>query len=425
MATESSSSLQMVRIGRDNILNRLGPTLNQLKVGVFDHRDLAMQRSTPLSIVENSQPKKDVQIVTPYDARLINGLVPSSLMLPFDYPARISSISKSLFEGQEMRGFDNPDVVTATIIQACKDPESIKEWEMRVGYGGNGEISPRFLAYVVPLLSMARRFKKNGLPTPKLTVFNGVNAAIALNHDGDATARERLSNVREMTHRLVDAFISEFAPDTNIVFENDPEWSDDYVRKVDQIAEQIAHMAGISRPLRRIIYELASSAASHVENLNSSEYMLKVLRYIAIHPLLFNDIKNPFSPNTSTTTFNIINQKETEFGAARSFIRDAQPKDQRGSRVADIMLKKISRQVPPYYLMPGVDRKLGQWASYEEMPDIPDEIIQRATDSTHRAQLEGALTDWSAIGEYIDPQNPVNGLSQYHNFLKRFEETVL
>ncbi len=415
----------MVKIQRDNVLNRLGPTLNQLKVGVFDHRDLAMQRSTPLSIVENSLPKKDVQIVTPYDTRLINGSVPSSLMLPMDYPARISNISKSLFDGQEMRGFDNPDNVTAAIIQACRDPEMIKEWEMRVGYGGNGEISPRFLAYVVPLLSMARRFKENGLPTPKLTVFNGVNAAVALNHDGDPVAKERLNNVREMTHQLIDAFISEFAPGVNIGFENDPEWNDGYVRKVDQIAEQIAHMAGMSRPLRRIIYELASSAAAHVENLDSNEYMLKVLRYIAIHPLLFNDIKNPFSSNTSTTTFNIINQKETEFGAARSFIRDAQPEDQRGSRVADIMLKKISRQVPPYYLMPGVDRKLGEWSTYEVIPDIPDEIIQRSTDSIHRAQLEGALTDWSAIGEYINPKNPVQGLSQYHNFLKRFEETIL
>ncbi len=189
--------------------------------------------------------------------------------------------------------------------------------------------------------------------------------------------------------------------------------------------------SGLSMPklgpliLRRIIYELASSAAAHVENLDSNEYMLKVLRYIAIHPLLFNDIKNPFSSNTSTTTFNIINQKETEFGAARSFIRDAQPEDQRGSRVADIMLKKISRQVPPYYLMPGVDRKLGEWSTYEVIPDIPDEIIQRSTDSIHRAQLEGALTDWSAIGEYINPKNPVQGLSQYHNFLKRFEETIL
>lgn len=415
----------MVKIQRDNVLNRLGPTLNQLKVGVFDHRDLAMQRSTPLSIVENSLPKKDVQIVTPYDTRLINGSVPSSLMLPMDYPARISNISKSLFDGQEMRGFDNPDDVTAAIIQACRDPEMIKKWEMRVGYGGNGEISPRFLAYVVPLLSMARRFKENGLPTPKLTVFNGVNAAVALNHDGDPVAKERLNNVREMTHRLIDAFISEFAPGVNIGLENDPEWNDDYVRKVDQIAEQIAHMAGMSRPLRRIIYELASSAAAHVENLDSNEYMLKVLRYIAIHPLLFNDIKNPFSPNTSKTTFNIINQKETEFGAARSFIRDAQPEDQRGSRVADIMLKKISRQVPPYYLMPGVDRRLGEWSTYEVMPDVPDEIIQKATDSIHRAQLEGAFTDWSAIGEYINPQNPVEGLSQYHNFLKRFEETIL
>jgi len=421
----------MALVNPDTFANRLKGHFDNAQITIFDPMSYALERTeTRISITPNSLNKSlngqnsDNELFKKIGTFELKSELGGELKLPVSYVGTMEKVSRAILgSGKQIQALDNPGKFTRLIAEICADPDSIENLNFNTGYGGNGEVSPRFLAYVVPLLTIAKQFQESHLPSPQLTLFNGVNAAIAVNHNNNPERAKRLIDVREKTHKLVDNFITAFAPGVQIRFKNDPEWTPEYVERIDQNVEMLGYMAQNSPALRKIIYELASSAASHMHPENGTNYMLGVMRYIAIHPWLFEDLYDPTDAerNPKRRSINIINPKEIEFGAARRAFYDASPSSEHGARVSDLVLRKISRQIPPYYFTGGVDRKLGSWRSYCNNPLDQQQLMKTAETYVQRAQREGALVDWMAIAEFIDPQDPQTGMNTYYQFLAEFE----
>ncbi|MFA9288784.1 MAG: hypothetical protein ACEQSA_02820 [Weeksellaceae bacterium] len=399
------------------IADRLVPQIQDTRTSIFSSAGIVKHRMGALGDAEN------ITVDRPITHSDVLQALPPTVDVPSSYVRNMQAVTMAMFGDKEIRAYDNPLEMTRTIVEACVDPNVVSDWHFRVGYGGNELLSPRFMAYIIPLLETSRRFALANLPQPKLEIFNGVNAAIEINHNNDPMKQRQLTEVREMSHHLVSAFIERFAPGTQIDFQNDPQWDDSYRKQVDELVHVFAEKAQHDRGIKNIIYELAVSAAAHREP--TDDHLRQVLRYITIHPYIFDDIQAIPQDMGGKRSFNLINIKETEFGAARDFIRRIVGSDHRGPHVSDLMLRTISRQIPPYYLTQKVDYPIGQWGymylnGHSPFHFTPSKL--EPNDSVARNQVDGAFTDWKAIARFISPTDIGTGLQAYTEFLADFEQ---
>lgn len=403
----------ITKVNGRNLANNLLPIINNTGTEVFDVRSL-----TPdiLGVdVSTRAVSRGLQLAD------LGIQADESIPVRADYKQILGIVSKSLLGDSEIRAMDNPSNFIGTLREAIVRPETIANWEIKVGWGGSRVVSPRIISYFVPLLNMDQRFSGSGLHPdirPSITIFNGVEAAIFCNHDNNPEAAAALRQTRKTNEKLIRSFVDTFAPDTRVSFENDPVWDDDHLQLIDQIVDVLGQRAKYDRRLKQTLYGLADSAAAHRDP-DQGNHMRQVMRYVAAHPQMFGDIDVEGRHDPNKRIFNVINVKETEFGYARRVIQEAIGEEYRGPRVSDLMLRTISRQIPPYYLTAGVDVAMGNWGQYASA-DVP--LDGKDLNDIGKIQLEGALADWNAIGAFIDPSNPVQGRKVYREFLNWFEQ---
>lgn len=464
---------QIVRVSRDNFLSKVIPYIHSTNTDVFDPESVATAKHQGVD-----HNKSTITTSHRLTSRLLNqSTLPEWLELPGNYPDILKALAQAFFGDSEVSAFDNPDVMISKFAEACKDPEVIKNWEFKIGWGGHPDVSPRLPAYLVPMLDAAKRFQEQGLPVPKITVFNGVNAASFCNYDHEANATELLREARETNHHLITAFVSRFAPGIEINFENDDVWTDTYLAKTDEVVDRLMDLAQYNPPLRRVLYELCVAGSQHQQGV--TDPIKNSLRYIVQHLDYFSEVvREGEKPDPNHAVFNWINAKEMEFGYARKELRKVLPDERIGPRACDIRMDNISSQQTPYYPQAGIDAPLGKWeetyrnnhspnagggsngdfslSSYwqimkafliEKREQVGKKTFrdyvrdfakrhsqdERLLDDVgenvpanllNQNQQIGALYDWVAIGRKINPQNPKAGLETYLKFLEEFEKSA-
>ncbi len=464
---------QIVRVSRDNFLSKVIPYIHGTNTDVFDPESVATAK-------HHGADHKNSTITTSHrlTSRLLNqSTLPEWLELPGNYPDILKALALAFFGDSEVSAFDNPDVMIGKFAEACKDPEVINNWEFKIGWGGHPDVSPRLPAYLIPMLDAAKRFQEQGLPVPKITVFNGVNAASFCNYDHEANATELLREARETNHHLITAFVNKFAPGIKINFENDDVWTEGYLAKTDEVVERLMDLAQYNPPLRRVLYELCVAGSQHQQGV--TDPIKNSLRYVVQHLDYFSEVlREGEKSDPNHAVFNWINAKEMEFGFARKELRKVLPDERIGPRACDIRMDNISSQQTPYYPQAGIDAPLGKWediyrnnhslsagggsngdfslSSYwhimiafliekrehvgkKTFRDYVRDFAKRHSQDErllddvgenvpanllNQNQQIGALYDWVAIGRKINPQNPKAGLETYLKFLGEFEQSA-
>jgi hypothetical protein len=263
---------------------------------------------------------------------------------------------------------DFEDIVRG-LIKVASGELKIEDVTLRTGIGGSDDDVPlRILSYIIPSLTIARRFKEKFNMSPRVELFTGQEGGIACNGKDAEGVRKNTDQAFHVIQKFVDTFFHDIKDQFSLV--SDKEWTNPRVQlMIDYLENLLTNLMEKDEHLRKIGEELKGRGMKY----GAETGLDHALRYAAFHIICFQDIPTVnryIDPNaipkthiisiggTAERDFDIVRDALTEHFSVEGFNQFALDSGQPDLKIQETlqpismrsMLIADTGNIPPYFL---------------------------------------------------------------------------